>query len=60
MPIEVSHLIRGVTPACSLYKETILACFAHSLLLSEHITSSLIGGKENLLVTQKEILFISH
>ena len=56
--IEVSHLIRGVTPACSLYKQTSLAFFAHSSVLSEHMTSSLTGGKEKLLGTQKKFYLL--
>ena len=40
-PIEISLLVRGVTPACSVYKETILAFYAHSSLLSEQLTTSL-------------------
>ena len=52
-PIEISRLVRGVILACSLYKETILAFFAHSSLLSEHLTSSFDWGQGKIYLSLK-------
>ena len=49
-----------MTPACSLNKETVLAFFAHSSFLSEHMTSSFDWRQGKYTCHSKEILFISH